>query len=81
MKIVLPSFPRANRQSQAVRQVMLRSAAVDGDPRQEERGSADHRRRDGRGRHFGGRNGDSAVGRDVVGTLGLNYLICRSFYP
>ena len=80
-----PSFLRASRQSEAVRQVMLRSAAVDGDPRQEERGAAHHRQpRDGRGgRHFGGRrNGDSALRRDIVGgTLRLNHFICRSFYP
>ena len=73
-----PSFlVLANRQPEAVRQVVLRGECC-GDRRQEERGAV-HRRRDWRGRHFGGRNGHSALRLHghAVGALRLNSPLAR----
>ena len=58
------SFFAPYRQPEAVRQVVLRGAAVDGDRRQEERGGA---ARGWEGRHSSGRDTYSAARCNVVG--------------
>ena len=60
------SFFAPYRQPEAVRQVVLRGAAVDGDRRQEEHGCADRR---WEGRHSGGRDTYSAARCNVVGLI------------